>query len=110
MNENEYRRAEPELRNPSSEIPNYLMTAAQVLTSLAALPDVPRPERESPLRPLLKLKPEDAQRAWKLAIEKTGGRRITARVVRNAVQDLKLGDEPANGRSGKSQRLDRHQG
>jgi hypothetical protein len=88
----------------------YLMAAAQVVKSLAALPDVPKPERESPLRPLLKLKPEDAQRAWRLAVEKTGGRRITARVVQNAVQELKLGDEPANGRSAKSQRLDRHQG
>jgi hypothetical protein len=88
---------------------NYLMAAAQVVTSLAALPDVPRPERESPLRPLLKLKPEDAQRAWKLAVEKTGGRRITARVVQNAVQELKLGDTPANGRSPRSERLDQHQ-
>jgi hypothetical protein len=89
---------------------NYLMAAAQVVKSLAALPDVPKPEHESPLRPLLKLTPEDAQRAWKLAVEKTRGRRITARVVQNAVQELKLGDEPANGRSAKSQRLDRHQG
>jgi hypothetical protein len=87
---------------------NYLMAAAQVVTSLAALPDVPRPQRESPLRPLLKLKPEDAQRAWKLAVEKTGGRRITARVVQNAVQELKLGEAPANGRSPQSERLDRH--
>jgi hypothetical protein len=85
------------------------MAAAQVVKSLAALPDVPRPQRESPLRPLLKLKPEDAQRAWKLAVEKTGGRRITARVVQNAVQELKLGDAPANGRSPQSERLDRHQ-
>jgi hypothetical protein len=87
---------------------NYLMAAAQVVTSLAALPDVPRPERESPLRPLLKLKPEDAQRAWKLAVEKTGGRRITARVAQNAVQELKLGDAPANGHPSRSERLDRH--
>jgi hypothetical protein len=60
------------------------------------------------LRPL-NLKPEDAQRVWKLAVEKTGGRKITARVVQNAVQELKLGGEPANGRSAQSERLDRHQ-
>ena len=85
---------------------HYLMAAAQVVKSLAALPDVPRPERESPLRPLLKLKPEDAQRAWKLAAEKTGGRRITARIVRNAVQELELGVEPVKGRSRQKERLD----
>lgn len=88
---------------------NYLMAAAQVFRSLAALPGVPKPERESPLRPLLSLKPEDAQRAWRLAVEKTGGRRITARVVKNAVQELNLAGNPANSRSAQTARVDPHQ-
>jgi hypothetical protein len=87
---------------------NYLMAAAKVVKSLGALTDLPVPQRESPLRPLLNLEPDDARRAWKLALEKTGGRRITARVVHQAVQELKLAPETARPLLSNSQRIDRH--
>jgi hypothetical protein len=65
---------------------NNLMAAAQFLKSLAAVPNVPKPERESIVRPLLKLTTENAQRAWTRAVELAKGNEITARLVRNVVR------------------------
>lgn len=77
-----------------SKAHNFIAAAA-VVKSISALGNVPIPERESPLRPLYKLSPEAVQQAWKLAVEQTGGRRITARVVQKAVEQLGLAEKPA---------------
>jgi hypothetical protein len=52
-----------------------------------------KPEYESQVRPLVGLTPDQAQVAWERAIEKAGGRKITARLVKAAVQEL----QPAAG-------------
>jgi hypothetical protein len=56
----------------------------------------------------LHLKTEDVQRVWKVASERTGGRRITARVVKNVVQTLNLAIARPKGRSFQGERKDRH--
>jgi hypothetical protein len=53
-----------------------------------------KPDHESQIRPLVGLTPEQAKLAWERAVEKAGGRRITARVVKSAVQDLHFGGAP----------------
>ena len=68
----------------------YLISAAQVYTTLSALSHVPKPDRESQLRPLLALSAEDAQLAWEYAAVNSGGREITARRVESAVKELHL--------------------
>jgi hypothetical protein len=47
-----------------------------------------KPEHERQVRPLVGLTAEQAQKAWDRAIEKAGGRKITARLVKAAVQEL----------------------
>jgi polyhydroxyalkanoate synthesis regulator phasin len=47
-----------------------------------------KPEHERQVRPLVGLTAEQAQKAWDRAIEKAGGRKITARLVKAAVQKL----------------------
>ena len=47
-----------------------------------------KPEHETQVRPLVGLTAEQAQKAWDRAIEKAGGRKITARLVKAAVQEL----------------------
>jgi len=37
---------------------------------------------------LVGLSPDQAQRAWERAVEKAGGRKISARLVKSAVQEL----------------------
>jgi hypothetical protein len=46
------------------------------------------PERERQVRPLVGLKFEEGKVAWERAIQKAGGRKITARLVRASVQKL----------------------
>jgi hypothetical protein len=50
-----------------------------------------KPGNESQVRPLIGLSPEQAQTAWEYAVEKAGGRKITARLVKNAVKALQPG-------------------
>ena len=68
--------------------------AAQVFSS-----QVPnwhlKPERESQLRPLLTLNLQQAQQVCEHAVKTAGGRRITARLVNDAVTELQLGAKPA---------------
>jgi len=49
------------------------------------------PERETQVRPLVGLAPEQVQLAWERAVQKAGGGRITERLVKKAVQELQLG-------------------
>jgi hypothetical protein len=67
------------------------MSAAQLFTYLVTNCEHRKPERESQLRPLIGLSPEQAKLAWDHAAEKAGSAKITARLVKAAVQDLGLG-------------------
>ena len=67
---------------------NRLISAAQVFTHLVTIGHQTKPEYESQVRPLVGLTPDQAQAAWERAIEKAGGRKITARLVKAAVQEL----------------------
>ena len=69
---------------------DYLISAAQRFTHLCTNCAERKPERESQLRPLIGLTPEQAQLAWERAVEKAAGRKITARLVKAAVQELQL--------------------
>ena len=60
----------------------YLMAAAEVFTHLCTNCADRKPERESQLRPLLRLAPEDAKRVWDRAVENAGGRKLTAARVK----------------------------
>jgi hypothetical protein len=68
----------------------YLMASAQVYRFLANLPDVPKPDHESQLRPLLPLTPDQAQLAWNYAAARSAGRPMTAKLVKSAVSELHL--------------------
>jgi hypothetical protein len=46
------------------------------------------PEYEAQVRPLVGLTIEEAQQAWARAVAKAGSRKVTARMVSSAVQDL----------------------
>lgn len=70
---------------------NYLIKAAGAFSSIVAIPDVPRPDHEFTLRPLLHLPPPEVQRVWTTAAERMGGRKITARVVRNVSLEERAG-------------------
>ena len=50
-----------------------------------------KPDHETQVRPLIGLTPEQAQLAWEQAVEKAGGRRVTARLVKSAVKKLQPG-------------------
>lgn len=66
---------------------NQLMGAARFVKSLESVPTAPKPERESIVRPLLKLTTENAHRVWMRAAELANGRDITARLVRAVVRE-----------------------
>ena len=55
-----------------------------------------KPDHESQLRPLIGLTAGQAKGAWNLAVEKAGGKRITARLVQRAVEKLGLKLSPPN--------------
>jgi hypothetical protein len=66
---------------------NRLISAAQVFTFLVTSCHQ-KPERESQVRPLIGLTAQEAQQAWNLAIERAGGRKLSARVVKQAVHEM----------------------
>ncbi|MHC1767825.1 MAG: hypothetical protein AB9869_26730 [Verrucomicrobiia bacterium] len=71
-----------------------LISAAELFTHLCAICAHCKPDHESQLRPLVGLTPEQAQLTWTCAVESAGGRKITARLVRRAMQDLGLAAPP----------------
>jgi hypothetical protein len=73
---------------------DQMISAAQVFMYLRANCAQTTPQRESQVRPLVGLSPEQAKVAWEKAIQKAKGRRITAALVRAAVHELK-GPAPA---------------
>ena len=66
-----------------------LISAAQVYTYLLTNSQE-KPQHETQVRPLVGLTPEQVQLAWNSAVEKAGGRKTTARLVKKAVQELQL--------------------
>jgi hypothetical protein len=70
----------------------YLIATSQVFDNLVQAPELPRPEYESQLRPLIGLPPDRAQQAWASAAKKAKAREqsITARLVKAVVAELQL--------------------
>jgi hypothetical protein len=68
----------------------YLIAAARICRRLRELPDVPQPQRESQLRPLLSMAPEQVALAWQCAVQLGGNSPVTARLVKRAIKFLEL--------------------
>jgi hypothetical protein len=69
---------------------NRLICAAQIFRKLGTGSSLLKPERETQVRPLVGLAPEQVQLAWERAVQKATGGRITERLVKKAVQELQL--------------------
>jgi hypothetical protein len=69
---------------------DQLISAAQMVRQLRASSSQLKPDHETQVRPLIGLTPEQARLAWERAVQKAGGGRITARLVKKAVQELQL--------------------
>src|SRR5262245_16598034 len=65
-----------------------MISAAQVFTHLRTN-STQKPERETQVRPLVGLSKEAAQSAWENAVKAAAGHKITARLVKSAVKELK---------------------
>jgi hypothetical protein len=72
-----------------------LMSAARVSGVLAELSEYPQPDHEYQLRPLYGLLPEQAKLAWQFAAGRSGGRPVTASMVKRALKELQLSPQPA---------------
>jgi hypothetical protein len=75
---------------------NQMISAAQVFNHLGVFSSL-KPEHQSQVQPLSGLTPEQAQSAWQYAVENAGGRRITARMVKSAVNQLGLAPQRQSG-------------
>src|SRR5579862_8612802 len=60
---------------------NRLISGAKVFTHLASN-GRQKPEHERQVRPLLGLPPEQAQLAWDTAVQRAGGKTVTARLLK----------------------------
>jgi hypothetical protein len=87
---------------------NRLISAAQAFTHLGTISSPQKPEHETQVRPLVGLTPDQAQRAWEHAAQKAGSRKIAARLVKIAVNELGLAPQAQSGsapvRTAKSER------
>ena len=66
---------------------NRIMKAAQVLANLSPIGDIPMPNLESQVRPLVRLPVDQQIRAWKHAVN-CSGRRVIAKQVQASVDSL----------------------
>ena len=69
---------------------DYLISAARICRRLLDVSSIPQPDRESQLRPLMGVTPEQAELAWQCAVQLSCGRPVTARIVKHAVKYLQL--------------------
>ncbi len=73
---------------------DYLISAAEVVDNLKREQFVLRtnvlPTKESQCRSLARLSPEKQQIAWHKAVEKAGGKVPSSRIIKEAVQEIKL--------------------
>jgi hypothetical protein len=66
-----------------------LISAAEVCKNLSPIGDIPLPDNECQIRPLIGLKPVTATKAWKRAYDAAGASgRITGALVQKAVGEL----------------------
>jgi hypothetical protein len=72
-----------------------LISVAQVFTHLRASGSQKKPEHERQVRPLVGLTGEQVVAAWELAVQKAGNRKITAPMVKKAVEELQFGGKTA---------------
>jgi hypothetical protein len=81
----------------------YLIDSAQLFSRLGTN-CARKPEHASQMRPLLGLKPDQAQLAWEHAVSHSGPRKTTARLVKAAVTALQLkpASEPVKKAAGPS--------
>ena len=70
------------------------MISAALVTTRLLTACQQKPQHEAQVRPLVGLTPAQAQQAWDHAIEAAGGRKITSRLVRNALKELQFGKKP----------------
>jgi hypothetical protein len=68
-----------------------LIAAAQAVTYLSPMGDVPQPTHERQVRPLLGLAPDLIRKAWLNAVGASQGNPIKEKLVRKAVRELSLG-------------------
>lgn len=68
----------------------YLISAVDIVDNLKKCPPLVDtfPTSERQCRPLKSLKPKQQQEAWKMAVEKAGGKVPTAKIVREVVDRL----------------------
>jgi hypothetical protein len=64
----------------------YLISAAQIVTHLSTIVDIPKPTHESQVRPLIGLPEEKVAKVWKQAATEANGHGITAKLV-NEIAD-----------------------
>ena len=67
---------------------DQLIAGAQVFTYLRASGSQ-MPEHERQVRPLIALAPEQARMAWNKAVERAGGKTVTARLIKNVVNGVR---------------------
>jgi len=68
-----------------------LIEAAKAAENVFKLETRVHPERESQVRPLIRLSPEQQRQAWALAEEKATGKKVTAKLVKLAVEEVLRG-------------------
>jgi hypothetical protein len=66
------------------------MDAAKLAQVLASEPDVPGPDHESPLRPLIPLSENQAKLVWQCAAANSAGRPITLRLIKGTMKTLQI--------------------
>ena len=87
-----------------------LISAAQVYKNLETLPDIPKPDHESQVRPLIGLTPGAAQLAWQCAVASSRDGRVPARLVKRALKELQLtGSVEPEPKPTRQQRYDQRQ-
>ena len=85
-----------------------LMASAAMFQELAKTPNIPMPDHESLVRPLVGMEPELARYVWQSIATASGGATITARMVRRAVRMMKpTTDSPGQITAVRQQRYDR---
>jgi hypothetical protein len=67
---------------------NRIIAAAQLFKAFVTKSHRTKPERETQVRALIGLAPEQALAAWEKAVEKAGSRKITARLIKAAIREV----------------------
>jgi hypothetical protein len=65
-----------------------LIGAAELLTHLSPIVDMPTPSHEAQVRPLIGVPVDQAQSAWKKALAKANGKAVTAKLVKEALVEV----------------------